>query len=725
MSIAPRPHLLASLLPLACVAQPPVPKDSQPDPQVSEIQPLFAAPVDEPAAAPEPSRSGASGPSRSGASQPVAKPAPVSARRYLAIFDKTPAEACPQATTPGWGVDLVFRTGDAASLIQPKGAPLPAPLERFCRYMWSGKGLPAAAPTFDATWTGKQIRIDPDLDVLLPQTAGAYLGADPGLRADLSTAFRKQMGVVGSGVASPVYAGEAVARVAVIDSAGQTDAATSYANAAANIRHGLAMAELIADVRCPNGEAQCRERRFFAQAFPYTGASALVQAGGGPLGSLGSLAYAIGEATIRARPKSPEDRPMTVLNLSVAWDPEYGGELTDPGEEASHDQLLVTPSAAIPATVQAVHAALVYASCLDMLTIAAAGNNTGAPCEQQGVMPPARWERYPAPNQARCVALFGPLPAWRAGDPAVPKASKALVYAAGGVVAGSQPIPLARPGGIPARVLPAFQAVAGAGPGQTDAWTGTSVATAALSGLAAQLWTHNPRLSPGQVIALITASGEPTALADDLTGRTTARRVSGHAAFASMCTTGRPDMHCVNPYAPATAPRTTPTIASLSGGSPSALTCTTTTASCGATDLDVVSCGSGGAPAPVGPPLPWLRPQPVSPICPICPVRGGKLTLSLNPDHSGNMAMLDNPTLEFRRRDGSWLRAGLGSLSVGTAGLEVDLERYTITTAPGAPQQTVAAALLANDVSAATLAFRVTDGAGTITRSSSAVSVSP
>jgi len=66
------------------------------------------------------------------------------------------------------------------------------------------------------------------------------------------------------------------------------------------------------------------------------------------------------------------------------------------------------------------------------------------------------------------------------------------------------------------------------------AWTGTSVATAALSGLAAQLWTHNPQLSPEQVIELITASGEPTTLADDLTGRTTVRRVSSHAAFASI-----------------------------------------------------------------------------------------------------------------------------------------------------------------------------------------------
>lgn len=723
MSITPRPYLLASLLPLACDLQP-VPKDSKHVPGASEIQPLLSAvPDEEPSASPGPTRSGALGPSLV-ASKPARE---VVARRYVAIFDKLVDQPCPAATAAGWAAEPLFRSGDAAPLIQPKGAPLPLPLERFCRYMWTGKGLPAAAPAFDPTWTGKQIRIDPDLDVLLPQTASTYLGADPTLRADLGAAFRQRAGVVGSGAASPVYTSEAVARVAVIDTVGHADAATTSAAAPAHRRHGLAMAELIADVRCPNGEAQCRDRLLFADAFPYTGASALAQPGGGPLGSLGSLAHAIGEATIRARPKTPDERPMIVLNLSVAWDPEYGAELTPPGDEVKHDQLLTTPSSTIPATVQAVHAALVYASCLDMLTIAAAGNNAGAPCEQQGVMPPARWERYPAPNQARCAALFGALPAWRTGDPAVASASKALVYAAGGVVADSQPIPLARPGGTPARVLPAFQAVAGAGARQTDAWTGTSIATAALSGLAAQLWTHNPQLSPAQVIELITASGEPTALTDELTARGKARRASGHAAFARMCATGRPDMHCTNPYAPATAPAPVqapaPTLASLSAGPASALTCTTATASCGAAESDIVSCGDAGAPPPAPPPLPWLRPQPVSPICPICPVRGGKLTLSLNPDHSAAMAVLDNPTLEFRLRDGSWLRAGLGPQTVGSAAVDVDLARYTVTA--GQTAQTIAAALTANNVTAATLAFYVVDAAGGRTRSSSAVSVVP
>ena len=55
-----------------------------------------------------------------------------------------------------------------------------------------------------------------------------------------------------------------------------------------------------------------------------------------------------------------------------------------------------------------------------------------------------------------------------------------------------------------------------------------------------------------------------------------------------------------------------------------------------------------------------------------------------------------------------WLQAGLESLTVGTAEPEVDLALYRVVGAAGAPSQTLAAALVANNVSAATLAFRVT-----------------
>ncbi len=707
--IKPRALVLALALPFACDREAdgppaqqslfaPVPKDSQPVPEASPV---------------------AAGPTRSGAD----KPAPVlaTARRYVAIFDKTADEPCPAATLPSWSGDRLFRSGDALALMTPKTATLPKPLERFCSYAWLGKGAPAAAPAFDATWTGKQIRIDADLDVVAPQMA--YLGADAATLDGLAAAFRQRSGSLGSGAASTIYLQtEAAARVAVIDSLGHDDAGLLYAAALPRQRHGLAMAELVRGVRCPNDEAKCRDPLFHAQAFPYTGASPLVQPGGGPLGSVGSLAHAIGEAVIRWRGLKLPGAPL-ILNLSLAWDPAYGADLTAPGQEATHSQLLVTPSATVPATVQAVHAVLVYAACLDALTIAAAGNNTGGPCEQQGAMAPALWERYPTPDAARCQALFGELPARRTGDPAFASAASALVYAAGGVTADGAPIPIARVGSTPARVLPAFQAVAGAGPRKTDAWTGTSVAAATLSGISAAIWTHAPALTPGQVIAMITGSGEQTRLTAQLTNAGRARLVTGHAAFAALCA-ARPGT-CTNPYAPPQLPASPAAAIGALSLNTTPLACTTTTTTCGGANVAVLGCADGTTPIPNVPaPSPWLRPQPDIPYCPICPVRGGKLYLSLNPDHAGTTATLDSLTLEFRRLDGSYVRAGIGSITVDADGETIDLSRFTLTGAGAAPQ-TIAAALTANNVTAATLACQIVDAAGGRTRAISAVSVSP
>lgn len=722
MSTATRTSVLALLVPLACGPEPAAPiakfaelPEAVPE-DIKAVPKAIPAEPGEPVAAPGPTKSGAM-PTMSGAV--AIKPArPPTFHRYVAIFKKEAAEGCPAATVAGWRADPLFRSGDAAPLL-PKETKLPKPLERFCRYMWTGKGAPPGAPTFDAAWTLKLIRIDADLDAVLPQMA--YLGGDAAARGELLRAFRQRAGVVGSGTPAVVYAQtETAPWVAVVDTAGFGDAATAYASATPNLRHGLTMAEIVADVRCPNGEAKCRDRQFLAQAFPYTGASPLMQPGGGPLGSIGSLAYAIGEAVLRWRSLKPPGAPL-ILNMSVAWDPRFGHELTAPGLEAQHTELLENPSASVPAPVQAVHAILVYASCLDALAIAAAGNNTGAPCEQLEAMAPARWERYPAPDAARCDALFGVMPARRTGDAAVPPTAGALVYAAGGVVAGDLPIPVARVGSTPARVLPAFQAVAGSGSRETDAWTGTSVAAATLSGLAASVWTHAPAMTPGQVVALITDTGEASSLANELTGGGRARRPTGFAAFEALCV-GR--ANCVNPYAAPTMPALQSATAGISGAPAlsAARTCTTSTTSCGASSVRVHACEASGATPPLPAPEPWLRPQPGIPVCPICPVRGGKLTLSLNPDNSANMAVLDNPTFEFRRLDGSYVRVGLGSITVGTTGTIVDLERYTI--AVGNPQ-TLAGALVANNVTAATLAFYMLDPNGNRARASSAISVGP
>ena len=641
------------------------------------------------------------------------------AGRYVAIFDKTVDEDCPPATDSSWSVEPLFRNGEAQALMN--GKKLPAPLERFCRYTWLGEAPPAAKPV--PAWEGNY-RLDPDRDVLMPQTT--YLGGDATTRDELAAAFRKHSGTLGSGAATQVYEQTGTAaQVAVVDSAGFADAALEYASAPLWHRHGLSMAELVHTVRCPNDEVGCRGPQFHAQAFPYVGTSLQAQAGGGPLGSIGSLAYALGEAVIRWQalppPVAPLKKAPLILNLSVAWNPAKGeADLTDPKNEALHTGLLETPlNTKVPATVQAVHAMLVYAGCLDALTIAASGNNTGAPCEQVGAMAPALWERYTTPDADRCEFLFGDLPDRRTADSGVEAAASSLVYAAGGVTAYGQPIPVARPDSTPPRVVLAFQAVVGAGARQTDAWTGTSVAAAALSGLAASIWTHHPDLTPSEVIGLITSSGEHTGLPVATSATGEARLITGHAAFLNLCATLSDGAACTNPYLEAMPPEPTSPEIGASNMTSADLQCTATARTCGGAPVIIHECAeAGAAPMNVPAPSPWLRPQPDIPYCPYCPVRGGKLTLSLNPDHGTGTTMLNNPTLEFRLADGNYVRTGLGQIPVDE---DVDLAGYTITI-DGDPQS-IDAVLLANNVTAATLGFYLGDGTNGSTRATSAVPV--
>jgi len=672
-------------------------------------------------------------PSRAGTTPTLlgpVRPARTVWRRHVALVDKLPAAPCPAASDPLWKVEPLFRSGDTAALLGPKGV-LPAPLERFCVYTWADPKAPLAGPTFPPL--AKVVRVDPDREVVVPQTT--YLGADPGLRASLHDAFLRAAGARAAGAVGPsMHSGvEGPARVAVVDTLGFAEAALTYTGAATHQRHGLAMAEVVGAVRCPNDESGCRDQLFHAQAFPYAAASPFPAGGGGPLGSLGSLAHAIGEATVRWQKSTMRTSPL-VLNLSLGWDPRYGSELTAAGQETAHTDLLVTPSATVEATVQAVHTAMVYATCLEALPIAAAGNNPGAACEQQGLMAPAAWERYPAPDRARCLALFGDLPAWRAGDPSVPVTTKALVYGAGGVDADGRAIPIARAGGTPPRVLPAFQAVVGAGPRQTDPLTGTSIAAAALSALAAQVWSHHRALGPHQVIALLDASGQATVAGVDLgQQKSRAQRIWAHGAFAHLCTLRYAGATCPNPYEPPTAPAPTRdlTLTTHSLAAPQALACTTETVRCGLGDVTRTRCDApatavaAAATAVASPPSaePWVRPQPDTPLCPACPIRRGKLQLSLNPDHTSGNVILVDPVLEFRRPNGRYLNTRLVQVTVDRDGTDVDLARYTVDI--GAGPVTLASVLASESITSGTLAFRVTDAAGASVSLVSAVGVYP
>ncbi len=684
------------------------------------------------------------------------------ALRYVALVNKAAEAPCPPAMDERWGVEHLLRQGAVAAMME--GALLPKPLERFCEYSWEGAQAPTSAPSFTPAITPSIVRIDPDLDVVVPQaqvpieaaskehsklepeptplplpggtlSGYAHLGGDAEVLKVLSGAFQR---AVGATPGAPVPTPKNSAIVAVVDSVGPSQAGGAYGSAARRLQHGLAMAELIRDVRCPKRDADCTAQLFHAQAFPYSGGDPAPQPSGGPLGSQASLARAMTETILTWRKNHVPKKTRLIINLSLGWDARYGGALTaDPDD---HMDLLNGTNTKVPAPVQAVHAVTAWASCNQALMIAAAGNNAGATCEETGAMAPALWERYPAPTRKRCHHVFGSEAHVYYDDPEGKRGAGALVYAAGGLTYADEAIPNARAGSLPARATPAFQAVARTGAGYTGSWTGTSVATAAVSAIAARLWGdgHGHGLSPHEIMQKIDTSGSalPMTAALHPAGQAapSVARISAHDAYARLCP------GCANPYG-AQGPSdalalvdsqfTSTTLADAtpinSGGGVVQLSCASTQVACGvAGNQTVTRCaGAGATQAASGasdPLEPWVRPQPDVPLCPVCPVKRKKLKLSLDPAYTGGAITLSDPELSFTLpTTGELVAVTLQNVTVGSTPVDVDLQQFRVQLATGL---TLLGDLLTQQgVRSGELRFTVPDATGAPAQLTSAVSV--
>ncbi|HVT58400.1 MAG TPA: S8 family serine peptidase [Thermoanaerobaculia bacterium] len=156
-----------------------------------------------------------------------------------------------------------------------------------------------------------------------------------------------------------------------------------------------------------------------------------------------------------------------VLNLSVGWD----GELFGGRDEAKACEL--------KAPMQAVYGALRYARARGVLVIAAAGNNRAGSRRAAGPLLPAAWESK-----------------LEFGEP--------LVYAAGGLQADGRQLVSSRPQSMPLRGAFADHVVAEDGGGaHLRALTGTSVAAAVVSSVAAVVWHYRPELNRADVMSLL------------------------------------------------------------------------------------------------------------------------------------------------------------------------------------------------------------------------------
>ncbi|HET9225235.1 MAG TPA: S8/S53 family peptidase, partial [Thermoanaerobaculia bacterium] len=293
---------------------------------------------------------------------------------------------------------------------------------------------------------------------------------------------------------------------------------------------------------------------------------------GGFLGFQSHLADAIVKEVddwqaVRGLPDAPQ---RLVLNISAAWDGDFFGGL-DEAEIAE-----------MRAGTRAVYQALQYAAENDVLVLAAAGNKRDCAEPSEGPMLPAAWEEGTPPDGI-------------CGDPP----SEPLVYAVGGVDSMGQPLANSIPGGMPKRAAFAENAVVGTlEPGRsTRMYTGSSVATAVVSSIAAIVWDTLPGQRPAEVMKILDESDTALTLPANFWFRSSTSRsattpqvhmLSLCKALQRACTPGVPN--CPLPEG-AECPEWTPAKSSLKK------------------DWETPAAGSCH---------PWTGPQPEENPCPIC-----------------------------------------------------------------------------------------------------------
>lgn len=504
----------------------------------------------------------------------------------------------------------------------PTSVGRPAWLGRFCVY----DAKPDAPPTGPLlatdldTAASSILRLEPDYAELLPQGPARIPGGtvetieaiDDGPGSEdpptLYEIFVEQQGLRFAPTAAATLAAVEQHRpyVAIVDT---TDpGATRNLARPAREHHGLAMAGIVDALRCPSGDASCTERLLFEQAFPDQSWGV---AANEAKGSVWSLTEAVVAAVLRWKSLAPGADPAPlVINMSLGWEwnAATAGQLAPLWDDPAAAPVEVGASAPRPAE-EALFLALGWAACEGALSIAAAGNTRGGSCDGDGPLAPAAWEALPVPTAVQCATTFGVTVG--------PGHGGALVYAAGGVDIGNRPIVNAREHSIPPRVLYSSMTPSEVGGDQTVPWTGTSVATASLSAIAAQAWMLSPGASASQVMDQL---DQQATIIDP------AWRADLHAAGGSSPEVRRvraneiADLSAVYASRPArTAYPSGRTVAQLAPPDPS--TVTLTSAAVDPSDCNGRVVTNYAAPGVSVPPTaPWaeLRPQPERAICPSC-----------------------------------------------------------------------------------------------------------
>lgn len=672
--------------------------------------------------------------------------------RWIGLL-RQPGAPCPSPAR----IDAGTGTWTASRLFTDEN--VPASMDAYCVYTWTppaaqpdqqppqgaryltdfGAAInPAGTTTFSAV--ARDCHAVGVQDTAVTQAVGALA----------ETAYYRAVGQVAP-LPDGANAGPRAIRIAIADSTphGYDEGLAQDGRS----DHGLNVGRIVRKIACPgdgNG-VNCAGYVSNHLALPQVSPVVATPLQGGFYGYQTQLAAAILTAvsdwqTHNAAPPAGEARhERLVINLSVGWDPAYGGAFANNAWDT------LTPP------TRAVYHAIRHAACRGALVVAAAGNDPGGPSPAVGPMFPGAWEAKPAPTAAQCATLEGVGFAEDPDHPVFPLPGvtpyRPILYGIAGVGHTDYPLANARKGSS-GRLVALGQMAATRyeeSPGnwiKTLAISGSSAAAAAVSGAAAALWGYRPDLRPYELVDLLYNNGvslDPDANMTArraqvcLTGVTCntlpVRRLDVCAALRAACAGG-----ASNCYAAADAPVCTPapryalTGLDLSPAEPDYAA--TAPVPFDATPLTaklqgLSVCGHQNAkiffrtPALAGAypddpcPLrqyynegaqPWVGPQPTTPICAECKLGSGVLTASFYPaaskqlnvliDSKYSVSTVTNGVLEFLSGSGSVVQSAflkdLGLPATMTAGYSYQVNNVTVNARP----------------SSARLTFTVTDRSG-------------
>lgn len=392
--------------------------------------------------------------------------------------------SCPVPRTSGWTVRPLFPLQG----LEPKAreSAREARLHRFCVYEYQG-GAPV--PGLPREISARLRSVEPDRVALSGAASLEEMTSIP-----FYERFREQVQIRDDLPA----AGTSRVRLAFLDTQPDGEGVPRIRGSSP---HGYALTHiaghLAGPLACRDSRNSCAVEVASRLVLPLAGfdpekGQELVrdESSGGFRGTFDDLSRALWAEILRWQETPRSQRPPhLVLNLSVGWD----GEKLGGWEERLPD---MSPG------VQAVYRALKAAADQDILVIAATGNEMGGPQPTGRPLLPAGWEQ-----QAQLSRRGG---LWRrSGEP--------LLYAASGVDGRDHPLVNTRAQGEAPRVAYAdhvavpevyepeseFETRR-----HTATLTGTSVASAVVSTIAAVVWSYRPELTRAEVMETLSRSGK-------------------------------------------------------------------------------------------------------------------------------------------------------------------------------------------------------------------------